>query len=322
MTLIEEGEIYIRKINESKSTITNLENTFNVITKRIEDMKKPFILLQERNDELMCENERLNALISANGTEALTPRPDYRTLQEEKKIELDIFDITGKSQVISTSVVIEELMKKIADLTQKNQEPSLKDGAKPINLTIANINAKRGGNRSRAGSFNINSPLKPPKSNSLQESLNASPLPGGKSLFGRMAPRNPSQFGSGVSQFNPSPSQFAPNQSTTGRPGASLFGNTLNPTSIYDFKERTPTSDAGIKDDFSSLCPESIDNSPSDCKTDSNSTPKSSGKYILRIEIPKKRRNSGKEEALERADDLISYIARTKEDIENFVSNL
>ena len=326
--LKDEGEDNLRRISEFKRTLMNFESTFEMISRRIEDMKKQFLLLQERNDELVCENERLNAQISANGTEALTPRPDYRTLQEEKKIELDIFDSAGKNQVISTTVVVEELMKKISETTQKNQEPS----SKPINLTIANLN-KRAGNRSRAGSVNINSPLKPPPKNNnnnlAQEAPPSATLSsGGKSLFGRMAPRGtPSQFAPGnsqlnptPSQFNPSPSQFAPGQSPN---RSQFFGNTLTPTtSIYDFKEKSPLEP---KEDYLSFkedslpSPESTENSP-DNKTDS--TPKSDGKYMLKIEIPKWRKRPEKENAIERANDLLSYINKAKDEIENYVLNI
>lgn len=111
----EANEIYLKDIEEykhllgeAKNKVKAYKNTMDSVIVKVSDMKQQITNLIKTNDQISFENEKLK-LRAATAFEYLTPRPNYKKLQKEKKIELDIYD-EKKNQVISTAEIVEGLL--------------------------------------------------------------------------------------------------------------------------------------------------------------------------------------------------------------------
>jgi len=95
-----------------KEKIKGFKDILDKIIVKLGNVKQQVLDLRHENEELLYQNEKLN-LRAARGFEALTPRPDYRKLHEEKKLDMEIYDSTGRRQMVPTIKVVEELLNRI-----------------------------------------------------------------------------------------------------------------------------------------------------------------------------------------------------------------
>lgn len=110
--VIQETEESRKQIEIMKEKIKGFKDILDKIIVKLGNVKQQVLDLRHENEELLYQNEKLN-LRAARGFEALTPRPDYRKLQEEKKLEMDIYDATGRRQMVPTIKIVEELLNRI-----------------------------------------------------------------------------------------------------------------------------------------------------------------------------------------------------------------
>jgi len=308
-TIILNGEENITKISEIKKKFSSFNSYYDSFTIRLEDIRDKIASLQKLNKDLVGENSRLNASLSASGLEALTPRPDYRRLCDEGKIGFQVFDTFGRLQVVSTTAIVEELSNK----ANRGPDGELKEPPKIINPAISNIK-KAGGSRSRAGSFNVaNSPLKMGSKLGAGAGAGAGTVDSptalsGKSSFGRTAAR---------------PSGFAGLNTPNAKP--SIFGSNLSPptSNFFTFQNASdsPESNSSSPRDDRSPTQNSVESSPTGY---SEGTPKSveTNKFTLRIQVPQaKGRRDIREDVLDSVNQLLSYIGRTKDDAKEYVTN-
>ena len=94
-----------------KQKIKGFKDTMDKIIVKLGNIKQQVYDMRQQNEDLTYRNQKLS-LRAALGFEALTPRPDYKKLQEERKLDLPIFDATGRRQMLSTIKVVDELITK------------------------------------------------------------------------------------------------------------------------------------------------------------------------------------------------------------------
>lgn len=119
-------------VNETQNKVQGLKDVMDKILVRLALVKKDIVDLRQQNIVLENENRKLN-IRAAQGFDALSPRPDYKRLQGEKNIDLDIYDESGKTQLASTSDIVNKLVDEIIDLQNKLK-------AKTINFNVKNAN--------------------------------------------------------------------------------------------------------------------------------------------------------------------------------------
>ena len=110
--VIQETEESRKQIELMKEKIKGFKDILDKIIVKLGNVKQQVLDLRHENEELLYQNEKLN-LRAARGFEALTPRPDYRKLQEEKNFNMDIYDSTGRRQMVPTIKVVEDLLNKL-----------------------------------------------------------------------------------------------------------------------------------------------------------------------------------------------------------------
>lgn len=287
--------------------IAKVDSVLSVSIDKIEEIKRQITGLQQKNDDLNFQNQRLLFKVSANGLEAFTPRPDYKSLQEEKKIDLDMFDITGKNQTRSTAAVMEELMSKVADLTSKNSDsPYKSNGSVQPRMT-----ASRSQSRSRTGNFATNAPSRFSRQ-VIENSAGGGP---GKSIFAaRVFSRNSIRGGNST----PNPEKSKPR-------GSGIFTPNVHEKPSFNFDDQAikaalKSNHSSPKERVLSLKDDPVssldvsDNSPSEARSDCG-VPQHESKYILKIDIPRLRKSKFGGEVMESADELIKYIMDTKEEL-------
>ncbi len=102
-----------------KEKIKGFKDTMDKIIVKLGNVKQQVLDLRSQNEELLYQNEKLNVR-AARGFEALTPRPDYRKLREEKRLDFEVYDPTGRRQIMPTIKIVEELI-------NRNQAAGFKD---------------------------------------------------------------------------------------------------------------------------------------------------------------------------------------------------
>lgn len=122
--LLSQSENSKDAVNQMQFKVKGLKDAMDKVVVRLAIMKKDVIDLRQQNIVLENENSKLH-IRAARGFEALTPRPDYKKIQEEKNIELDLYDESGKNQLASTSDVVNKLVDEIADLQKKLKEKTI-----------------------------------------------------------------------------------------------------------------------------------------------------------------------------------------------------
>ena len=105
-------------IQMMQNKIKGLKDIMDKVIVRLTIIKQEIVQLREQNQTLEDDNSRLHVR-AAGGFDALTPRPDYRRLQEEKSLDLNIFDPKGKRQVLTTVEIMNELLNKVNNLQEK-----------------------------------------------------------------------------------------------------------------------------------------------------------------------------------------------------------
>ena len=108
------------------------KDNFDKIIVRLGFLRQDLFELRKNNQELQLENEKLN-LRAAASFENLTPRPDYQGLSSKYDIELDIYDDYKTRQVVPSTIIFEELMKKAGDRKSKWTSLSFKELANKNN---------------------------------------------------------------------------------------------------------------------------------------------------------------------------------------------
>lgn len=111
--IIKETEDSRKQIHQMKQKIKSFKDIMDKIIIKLGNVKQQVIDLRHDNEELVYQNEKLS-LRAARGFDALTPRPDYRRLQDEKRFDLDIYDATGRRQIVPTIKIIDDLLNKLA----------------------------------------------------------------------------------------------------------------------------------------------------------------------------------------------------------------
>lgn len=109
--VIKETEDSRKQVMAMKLKIMGFKDTMDKIIVKLGNIKQQVYDMRQQNEDLTYRNQKLS-LRAALGFEALTPRPDYKKLQEEKKLDLPIFDATGRRQMLSTIKVLDELISK------------------------------------------------------------------------------------------------------------------------------------------------------------------------------------------------------------------
>lgn len=109
-----------KQIVQMKEKIKGFKDILDRIIIKLGNVKQQVIDLRQENEELIYQNERLS-LRAARGFDSLTPRADYRKLIEEKKLEMDVYDPTGRRQLIPTIKIVEELTNRLHTLAEKNK---------------------------------------------------------------------------------------------------------------------------------------------------------------------------------------------------------
>ena len=116
-----EVETRRQSIQMMQNRIKGLKDIMDKVIVRLTLIKQDIIQLREQNQNLEAENSKLHVR-AAGGFEALTPRPDYKKLEEEKQLDLTIFDPKGKRQILTTVDIVNELLTKINFLQEKIKE--------------------------------------------------------------------------------------------------------------------------------------------------------------------------------------------------------
>ncbi len=128
-------EIARHNVQMMQNRIKGLKDMMDKVIVRLVDVKREILKLKEQNQDLEAENNKLH-IRAARGFEDLTPRPDYKKLEEDKQFELPIFDRNGKRQIMSTIDIVNELIKKanfIQDITIKDAPKKKRD----LRLTLS-----------------------------------------------------------------------------------------------------------------------------------------------------------------------------------------
>jgi hypothetical protein len=110
-----EQEAY-EKVKAMQNRMVEFKDTMDKILIKLSLIRNEILELRKKNEELMLENDRLSVR-AAVGFENLTPRPDYKRLQGECEIDLEIFE--GKRQIIPTATITQHIYKKISELSAK-----------------------------------------------------------------------------------------------------------------------------------------------------------------------------------------------------------
>ena len=299
----------ITKINHAKEKFTALQESFDSVVSKLEDIKSKISTLQNQNDELVSENSRLKTNISMNGLDNLTPRPDYKALQGQNKINLDIYDSAGKNQVVPTTRLVEELIKKIT--------PHSDDSPKSNNGTVSLLINNKTPQSSRTG-INFGTL-------SVRQLESGSRLTR-KSLSNKASPRSSLTVSSNNS---PDPntrirmSQFYGKTSNITNKIAQMSGDnsTLN---ISASKDKAPTSkskDASRdSNDDSTLSNGGNSNGGLASEAKHTSSEKSrDSQFSVQLEVLKNKENKFAADVINSTEELIKYVLLTK-DIAVFLS--
>jgi len=130
-----------KQIALMKEKIRGFKDTMDKMIVKLGNVKAQVLDLRRENEELLYQNEKLS-LRAARGFDALTPRPDYRKMIDEKKIDLDIYDKLGRRQMMPTIKVIDELLNKIQGLeAERSRENTALKKGKTANLKLLAANA-------------------------------------------------------------------------------------------------------------------------------------------------------------------------------------
>lgn len=119
--VIKETEESRKQVAAMTKKIKGFKDTMDKIIVKLGNIKQQVYDMREQNEELTYRNQKLS-LRAALGFESLTPRPDYKKLQEEKRIDLAIFDATGRRQMLSTIKVVDELLNKIQQPEENHRD--------------------------------------------------------------------------------------------------------------------------------------------------------------------------------------------------------
>ena len=130
-----------KQIALMKEKIRGFKDTMDKMIVKLGNVKAQVLDLRRENEELLYQNEKLS-LRAARGFDALTPRPDYRKLLDEKKMDLEIYDKLGRRQMMPTIKVIDELLNKIQGLeAERSRENAALKKGKTANLKLLAANA-------------------------------------------------------------------------------------------------------------------------------------------------------------------------------------
>ena len=296
----------LKKINHAKEKFTTLQESFDSVVTKLEDIKSKISTLQNKNNELSSENKRLKTNMSMNGQDDLTPRPDYKTLQGENKINLDIYDSAGKNQVVPTTRLIEELIKKVTHLTNKNADGSPKSYNRTVSLLMNNKTPRNSQTGTNLGTLPV-------------RQLDSGSRLTRKSSMSKASPRGsfavPSN-GSPVSNMRPRMSQFYGNTLSPTNKMAQVFGNNSNSNistsrDKVSPKSRNESIDSNDDSTPSNGC-NSNDGSPSEAK---QAFSKKSGdsRFSIQLEILKNKDNKFTADVIDSTEELIRYVLLTKD---------
>lgn len=182
---IQKTEESRKQIELMKLKIKGFKDVMDKIIIKLGNVKQQVYDLRHENEELLYQNEKLS-LRAARGFEALTPRPDYRKLIEEKKLDFNVYDSTGRRQMVPTIKVVEDLLNKIQVANEKAKEGAAKKKGTAMQKVIAGAMGAAGlGTINKVPSQGSKRPsisLHPPKTRpSILEG--ASPVGGQKNFY-------------------------------------------------------------------------------------------------------------------------------------------
>ena len=286
--VIQETEDSRKQIASMREKIKGFKDILDRIIIKLGNVKQQVLDLRHENEELLYQNERLN-LRAGRGFDSLTPRADYRKLIEEKKLDMDIYDSTGRRQLIPTIKIVEELTNRLSAIMDKNKGEL--SNRRKDKLSLPKPNAMK--STPHSGPKRPSIMLQPPKSrgnNQDQPTLSPS---GQKSFFpsplGNVSPRAAGQ--SATFQVDP--------ETKMERSTSKQFHD--NETEEYPTRNESQVTE---NDDISRV------------QTKSNIT-----SLIVRTDTNSKKVKTEDlfgEETIKQANDLINFVVDTKKAIDKF----
>lgn len=283
-----------------KEKIKGFKDIMDKIIIKLGNVKQQVLDLRHENEELLYQNEKLS-LRAARGFDALTPRPDYRKLQEEKKLELEIYDKTGRRQMMPTIKIMEELAIRLHAAADKNKEGLIKKKEKlGLPKLPANNSVKSPTQSNRRPS--LTQQQQPPKPRpSLLESQSPQ---GQKSFFAKDA-----SFQSGTGTNN-SPRHgagpnLAPGEPTSNNIKASSGNNFAHEESLSNKEEESQFTEQEETLALNKSVSQ-VRNTLANMLTKSDSLPKKE----------EKNEPGFGEETIKQANNLINFVVNTKKAID------
>ena len=110
---LKDAEKYKQLIVCAQKKIKAYKGVLDTALVKFSNLKQQVISLAKINEELGFENHKLS-LRAGIGFQGLTPRPDYRKMMNDKKIELDIYNENNTVQKTTTIRIVDELLNRIS----------------------------------------------------------------------------------------------------------------------------------------------------------------------------------------------------------------
>lgn len=130
-----------------QSRIRSLKDIMDQVIVRLTILKKDVEQLRAQNEELSEENRKLHVR-AAGGFEGLTPRPNYKQIADEKQLEFNLYNPTGKKPLKSTVDIMNGLLDRVQALQQRmkdyaNANYTPKKGNDSVKLHIARTESSK-----------------------------------------------------------------------------------------------------------------------------------------------------------------------------------
>ena len=154
--------------------IKSLKDIMDQVIVRLTLLKKDIEHLRAQNEELSDENRTLHVR-AAGGFEGLTPRPNYKQIAEERQLEFNLYNPTGKKPLKSTVDIINGLLGRVQALQQRMKDyanSTPRKGNDSVKLHIARTESNKTDPQSPFTAFDVT----PRTTKNKKDKLNKLPI--------------------------------------------------------------------------------------------------------------------------------------------------